>query len=415
MRPAAEQLRVLLDGVEQVLPTEEFERKVTAAARGERPPLRAKLGVDPTTPDLHLGHSVILRKLAAFQRLGHTAVLIVGGFTAQVGDPSGRSAMRPVLTPEHAQANAATYVAQVRKVLAADHLEVVDNADWLGAMGTAEVLRLATRVTVAQMLERADFAARYREGRPIAVSELLYPLLQGWDSVAVRSDVELGGTDQTFNLLVGRDLQAAEGQDPQCVLTMPLIEGTDGSAKMSKTARNAIGLDEPPAEMFGKLMSLPDALTVKYLRLVTDVDPAEVEAIAAGLAAGSLHPGETKRRLAREIVTLYHSAEAAAAAEQRFNTQFRDRAVPQDVPVFDLGPAEAWFLPSLLVAAGLCASGSEARRMVEQGAVRLDEEPLTDPRAELARDALAGHVLRVGKRRFARLRAGPAGGGTGQG
>lgn len=403
MTPPAEQLRILLHGAEQVLPAEEFERKVTAAARGERPPLRVKLGVDPTSPDIHLGHSVILRKLRDFQRLGHRAVLIIGGFTAQVGDPSGRSTTRPRLTPEQVRANAETYLAQVRKVLLDERLEIVDNAEWLAAMTMADVLRLAARATVAQMLERADFSARYGGGKPIAVSEFLYPLLQGQDSVAVRSDVELGGTDQTFNLLVGRDLQAAEGQDGQCVLTMPLLEGTDGSTKMSKTFGNAIGLDEAPAEMFGKVMSLPDELMVRYFRLVTDLGPDEVEAIAAGLADRSLHPGETKRRLAREIVALYHSRAAADAAEERFNVQFRERAVPDDVPAFDLGDADPWFLPSLLTAARLCSSGSEARRMVEQGAVRLDGEVLTDATAKLARSDLAGRVLQVGKRRFARL------------
>ena len=403
MESAQDQLRILTDGAEQVLPAEEFEQRVTQAARGERPPLRAKFGVDPTSPDVHLGHSVTLRKLRDFQRLGHTAVLIIGGFTAQVGDPSGRTATRPRLTADEVAANAQTYLAQVRKVLLDDRLEVVNNADWLAGMQMADVLRLTSRMTVARMLERADFAARYQQNRPIALSEFLYPLLQGQDSVAVRSDVELGGTDQTFNLLVGRDLQAAEGQQGQCILTMPLIEGTDGSAKMSKSYGNAIGLDDEPADMFGKIMSLPDALMEKYFRLVTDVSPQDVDAIAAALASGELHPGQTKRRLGREIVTLYHSAEAATAAEERFNTQFVARGIPEDVARFDLGHEPTWFLPSLLVAAGLCASGSEARRQVQAGAVRLDGESLTDPTATMAAGDLAGRVLQVGKRRFARL------------
>lgn len=404
MDSAAEQLRVLTDGAEQVLPAEEFTRKVTAAANGERPPLRAKLGLDPTKPDIHLGHTVQLRKLRDFQRYGHTAVLIIGGFTAQVGDPSGRSATRPRLTPEEVQANAATYLTQARKVLLPAPLEVVDNSEWLAPMTLPDVLGLTAQMTVARMLERSDFAARYRSGKPIAILEFLYPLLQGQDSVAVRSDVELGGTDQTFNLLVGRDLQAAAGQDPQCVLTLPLVEGIDGVAKMSKTAGNAIGVDEDPAEMFGKVMRLPDGLMVKYFRLVTDLPPDEVDAIAAGLAGGDLHPGETKRRLAREIVSSFHSPVAADAAEARFNTQFRDRAVPEDIDEFDLGGRESWFLPRLLVAAGLVASGSDARRKVGEGAVRLDGEVLTDPTAELAAAGLRGRVLQVGRRRFVRLR-----------
>ena len=397
------QLRILLNGAEQVLPAEEFERKVTQASRGERPPLRAKLGVDPTSPDIHLGHSVILRKLRDFQRLGHTAVLIIGGFTAQVGDPSGRTATRPRLTEQEVTDNAKTYLEQVRKVLLAERLEIVNNADWLAPMAMADVLRLTSRMTVARMLERSDFSARYEQGRPIAISEFLYPLLQGQDSVAIRSDVELGGTDQTFNLLVGRDLQSTDGQDPQCVMTMPLIEGTDGSAKMSKSYGNYIGLDESPAEMFGKVMSVPDELMVKYFRLLTDVVPDEVDRIESGLGSGSLHPGATKRRLGREIVTLYHSKTAAAAAEERFDTQFVAREVPQDIPSFSLGGAAEWFLPSLLQEAGLCASGSEARRQVGGGAVRLDGEPLTDPTATLTREDLVDRVLQVGRRRFVRL------------
>lgn len=403
METPAAQLRILLEGAEQVLPADEFEQKVTAAARGDRPPLRAKFGVDPTTPDIHLGHTVPLRKLRDFQRLGHTAVLIIGGFTAQVGDPSGRTATRPRLTAEDVARHAETYLAQVRTVLLDDRLEVVNNADWLAPMQMADVLRLTSRMTVAQMLERADFAARYQQRRPIAVSEFLYPLLQGQDSVAVRADVELGGTDQTFNLLVGRDLQHAEGQDGQCILTMPLLEGTDGSAKMSKTSGNIIGVEDDPADMFGKVMSLPDPLMTKYFRLVTDVSPDEADTIEQGLASGALHPGETKRRLAREIVAAYHSPEAAGAAEERFNTQFVARGVPDDIPFFDLGDGAEWFLPTLLHAAGLCASTSEARRQVAAGAVRLDGEQVRDPTATLKRGDLAGSVLQVGKRRFARL------------
>ncbi|MBA2729668.1 MAG: tyrosine--tRNA ligase [Euzebyaceae bacterium] len=403
MTSPAEQLRVLLDGVEQVLPADEFERKVAAVARGERPPLRVKFGVDPTSPDIHLGHAVVLRKLRDFQRLGHTAVLIIGGFTAQVGDPSDRSTTRPRLTPEQVQANAATYLTQVRKVIDAAPLQIVDNRDWLSGLGMPEVLRLTARMTVAQMLERADFAARYAQRRPIAVSEFLYPLLQGYDSVAVRADVELGGTDQTFNLLVGRDLQADEGQDPQCVVTMPLIEGIDGAAKMSKSLGNAIGVEEPAGEMFGKVMRIPDALMDKYFRLVTDVAADQVAEISAGLSSGKLHPGETKRRLAREIVGLYHSPPAVAGAEARFNVQFRDRGIPDDIGSFKLGERAEWGLADLLVAAGLCASTSEARRLTAQGAVRVDGRVAQDWRGRFSRGQLTGSVLQVGKRRFARL------------
>lgn len=402
------QLRELLDGVEQVLPAEDFERKVTLAARGERPPLRVKLGVDPTSPDLHLGHTVPLRKLRDFQRHGHTAVLIIGGFTAQVGDPSGRSAARPRLTPEQVGANAATYLDQVHKVLLPDPVEVVDNSAWLAQMSLPDVLALTAQMTVARMLERNDFATRHREGRPIAILEFLYPLLQGQDSVAVRSDVELGGTDQTFNLLVGRTLQEGAGQEPQCALTLPLLEGIDGSQKMSKTSGNTIGVDESPAEVFGKVMRIPDPLMEKYFRLVTDVRPEETDGIAAGLADGSLHPGDTKRRLAREVVTLYHSAQDAHRAEERFDVQFRERAVPDDVPEHPLGVGDAVFLPTLMVDAGLVESGSAARRAVGAGSVRLDGKVLRDPTASLPRSALEGRVLQMGKRRFRRLVATPS-------
>lgn len=404
MSTAAEQLRVLSAGAEQVLPAEDFARLVSAAADGRRPPLRAKLGLDPTRPDIHLGHTVQLRKLRDFQRYGHTAVLIIGGFTAQVGDPSGRSTVRPRLTAEEVAANAATYLAQAGRVLLPEPLEVLDNSAWLAPMALPDVLGLMAQMTVARMLERSDFAARYRSGKPIAISEFLYPLLQGQDSVAVRSDVEIGGTDQTFNLLVGRELQAAAGQRPQCVLTLPLLEGTDGVAKMSKSADNYIAIDDPPAEMFGKVMRIPDGLIAKYLRLVTDVPPDEVDAVASGLADGTAHPGDAKRRLAREIVASLHDPAAASAAEERFNTQFRDRDVPADVPEFDLGGTDPWFLPSLLVAAQLASSGSDARRKVSDGAVRLDGAVLDDPTADLPSTALRGRVLQVGRRRFARLR-----------
>ncbi len=402
MSTPAEQLRVLLDGIEEVVPAEDFERAITQAARGERPPLRVKFGMDPTSPDVHLGHTVVLRKLADFQRFGHTAVLIVGGFTAQVGDPSGRTTARPRLTPEQVRDNAATYLDQVHRVLLPEPLEVVDNTDWLAPLTMAEVLGLAAQATVAQMLERSDFAARYASGRPIAVSELLYPLLQGQDSVAVRADVELGGTDQTFNLLVGRDLQSAAGQSPQAILTLPLLEGLDGSEKMSKTAGNTIGLTESPAEMFGKAMRVRDELMVKYLRLVTDVHPDEVDRVAAGLEASELHPAQVKRRLAREIVTLYHDAEAASEAEARFDRQFKQHEVPEDVAEVAV-PVSIDSLPALLRATGLTASASEGRRMVQQGAVRIDGQRQADPDVALDVAQLAGSVVQVGRRRFARV------------
>src|ERR687897_1734658 len=295
----------------------------TKLAKGR--PLRVKLGLDPTAPDIHLGHTVVLTKLREFQDAGHTVVLIVGDYTARVGDPSGRSATRPVLSGEEIDAHARTYVDQAGKVLLTDErLELRHNSEWLD-MPTEDLFRLARVPTVAQILERDDFARRMAASEPISLLELLYPVLQGYDSVAVRADVELGGTDQTFNLLMGREVQRAYGQDPQVVLTVPLLEGTDGVRKMSKSLDNFIGLTEPPDDMFGKLMRIPDHLIVKYLRLTAPMDPTEVDAVERGLADGSMHPNEAKRRLAREVVDLYHGLGAGAAAEERFNVVHRER------------------------------------------------------------------------------------------
>ena len=402
----AREMELLTSGGETLLPDGELERKLTEVAKGERGPLRVKFGMDPTAPDIHLGHAVVLRKLRVFQELGHTVVLIVGGFTARLGDPSGRSTTRPQLSAEQVRENAATYVAQAGRVLLPDNLEVVDNADWLSPMTVSELLPLMSRLTVARMLERKDFAERYRLQRPIALSELLYPLLQGYDSVEVRADVELGGTDQTFNLVVGRDLQAAYGQDPQVVMVLPLLEGLDGERKMSKSLGNAVGVADDPAEMFGKVMSIPDALIGRYWLLASGLPPAEVAAITSATESGELRPVEAKRRLARRIVEIYHSAQAAEEAEHRFDVQFRDRGVPDDIPRVELaglGGGAEWFLPALLVKLGLAASGSEARRLVTEGAVKLDGELLTDPTANLPADALRGRVLQRGRRRFVRL------------
>ena len=406
MKDADEQLRILTRGVAEIQPYEEFVARIRAAAAGERPPLRVKFGIDPTSTDLHVGHAVVFRKLAEFQRLGHTAVLIIGGFTAQVGDPSGRSKTRPHLTPEQVTANARTYLEQVRVVLEDAPLEITDNRDWLAGMTLSDVLGLTSQLTVARMLERADFAERYASRTPIAISEFLYPLLQARDSVAVRADVELGGTDQTFNLMAGRGVQQAAGQEPQSVLTMPLLEGLDGSAKMSKSLGNTIGVTDEPGDMYGKVMRLRDELIAKYLELATDVRGEEVDALAAALERGELHPRDAKRRLAREVVTLYHGGEAAESAEARFDRQFREHGVPDDVPTVPIGERASWPLPELLERAGLVASRSEARRQVAQGGVRLDGEQLHDPVATLSSQELRGKVLQVGRRRFARLRSG---------
>jgi tyrosyl-tRNA synthetase len=373
------------------------------------------LGVDPSRPDLTLGHAVVLRKLRQFQDAGHVAVLIIGDFTARIGDPSGRSETRPMLTEEEIRANADTYLEQAGKVLDIDAAEVHGNAEWTSGMDIAELIRLASVATVAQMLEREDFRDRYQGERPISVVEFLYPLFQGYDSVAVRADVELGGTDQTFNLLMGREVQRAYEQEPQVVLTVPLLEGTDGVQKMSKSLDNYIGLTEPPDDMFGKLMRIPDELIAKYLRLSAPVDSAEVDAIEEGLRDGNVHPNDAKRRLAREVVDLYHGAGAGAAAEDRFNVVHREHEIPDDVRSVSV-PSSVFgeqkegvrvvYVPALLEAMGLVASRSEARRLQAQGGVRVDGEPVPEEDIPIEGDPpgqLAGSVWQVGRRKFARL------------
>ncbi|HEX6261482.1 MAG TPA: tyrosine--tRNA ligase, partial [Actinomycetota bacterium] len=314
-----EQLRFLLSGAADVIPVEELEERLASGR-----PLRVKLGIDPSAPDIHLGHAVVLRTLRRFQDLGHTAVLIIGDFTGLVGDPTGRTETRPTLSPQQLEENAQTYLAQVGRVLDVERAEIRRNGEWLAPLTFADVARLAGAVTVAQLLDRDDFQSRYRQGRAISLTEFLYPVMQAYDSVAIHADVEMGGTDQTFNLMIGRDVQRAHGQDPQVVFTVPLLTGVDGTRKMSKSYGNHIGVDDPPEEQFGKTMRIPDELLVEWFRLTTDVPPDELEAIERGLADGSLHPGETKRRLAREIVTLYHGVDAAEAAEARFDRVHRE-------------------------------------------------------------------------------------------
>lgn len=408
MFPApTEQLETLLAGAADVIPAQELEERIARAVEAGEP-LRVKLGIDPSRPDLHLGHAVVLRKLRQFQDLGHLPVLIIGDFTGRVGDPSGQSETRPFLSEEEIEVNARTYLDQAGKVLDMERVEVRRNAEWLAKMSMNDVLRLTSHYTVARMLERDDFRARYREGRPISVAEFLYPLMQAMDSVAVQADVEMGGTDQIFNLLVGREIQKEYGQEPQVVFTMPLLLGTDGTRKMSKSFDNHVGLTEPPEEMFGKIMSIPDELIVHYVRLCTALEPAELDRIERGLVDRSLHPAEQKRRLAREIVRLYHGDDASDAAERWFDRVHKDREIPEDIeeipiPATAVKDGKVW-LPRLLAEAGLAASNSDARRLIEQGGVRLDGEPVTDPDAELPHADLTGRVLQVGRRKFVRLK-----------
>jgi len=375
-------------GSVDVLPAGELERRL---AKGR--PLRVKLGIDPTAPDIHLGFTVVLGKLREFQDLGHTVVLIVGDYTARVGDPAGRSQTRPVLSGAQIDANAATFQEQALKVLDADRLEVRRNGEWLD-MPMEELFRLMRTTTVAQMLDRDDFAKRYASGTPISMLELLYPLLQGYDSVAVRADVELGGTDQTFNLLLGRDVQIAYGQEPQAILTMPILVGIDGERKMSKSYGNYIGVTEPPEEVYGKTLRVPDEALAQWYELLVD------ERVPAALS-----PRDAKRALARRLVARLHDADAAAAAEAAFDRVHREHLPPEEVPEAPLVGDGSVHLPAQL-AATFGVSTSEARRQLAQGGVRLDGEPLAAEPLDRPAAELDGRVLQLGKRRFARLRAG---------
>jgi len=396
-----EQIRILTAGAVDVISEADLRRKLAKGA-----PLRVKLGIDPTASDIHLGFTVVLRKLRQFQDLGHIAVLIIGDFTARVGDPTGRSATRPPLTPEQVDAHARTYVAQVQEILdfSPGRIEVVRNADWLAPMDMAEVLRLLGRTTLARILERDDFTKRYREGSPISLSELIYPLMQGWDSVQVRADVELGGTDQLFNNLMGRQLQEAEGQEPQVVITTPLLEGLDGVNKMSKSLGNYVGIAEPAGEQFGKIMSIPDALMPRYFQLTTGWLPDRVEPVLADLASGALAPVQAKRLLARTVVDLYHGAGAGEAAEAEFDRIFREGAAPTEIAEVTVAAADLPMpLSRLLATAGLVPSNKEGRRKIEQGGVRIEGERVADADLEVDAAGIDGRVLQVGKRAWARI------------
>jgi tyrosyl-tRNA synthetase len=378
-------------------------------------PLRVKLGLDPTAPTVTLGWAVVLRKLRQFQDAGHQAVLIVGDFTARVGDPSGRSSTRPTLSKEEVDVFAERVLSQFWKVIDRDRVELRRNSEWLESLGVEDVLRLTASTTVARMLERDDFANRYAAGKPISLMEFMYPLLQGYDSVAVQADVELGGTDQLFNLLVGRELQKDAGQDPQIALTMPLLEGLDGVQKMSQSLGNYVGVDESPEDMFGKLMSIPDQLIAKYELLCTDLGPDDNARVKAGLSEGSLHPNEEKRRMARAIVGLYHGPGSGEAAERRFDLIHKEHGIPEDpddvrVPlsVFRKEQDGEWsvHVPALLEAMGLVSSRSEARRVQAQGGVRMDGQPQRDEDLPIGGEppgTISGSVWQVGRRRFARL------------
>lgn len=383
-------------GSDEILPLAELEKKLAAGT-----PLRVKAGFDPTAPDLHLGHTVLINKLREFQRLGHHVIFLIGDFTGMIGDPSGRSATRPPLTRAEVKANAATYQRQIFRILDPDRTEIAFNSSWMDKLTAADMIRLASGQTVARMLERDDFEQRYKSGRPIALHEFLYPLAQGYDSVALQADVELGGSDQKFNLLMGRQLQQAAGQPPQVVLTMPLLEGTDGEQKMSKSLGNYIGIDEPAPEMFGKIMSISDALMWRYFELLSFRPLAEIAGFRRAIAEGA-NPRDIKFRLAREIVARFHDAAAASAAEADFITRFSNHALPEQIPEVEIKVDQDGLpLANLLKAAGLVASTSEAHRLVRQGAVRIDGQRVGDSRRVLPPGFSA--VIQIGKRKFARV------------
>lgn len=392
MRSVSEQLRLIRRGVSELISEEPLAKKLEQGK-----PLRVKAGFDPTAPHLHLGHVVLLRKLAQFLELGHRVIFMIGDYTGMIGDPSGKMEERPALTPAQVLSNAKTYQEQIGRILDVKRLEVRFNSEWLGPLRLADFLAIANKLTVPRLLERDDFTQRLAAGESLTVTEAMYPLLQAYDSVALKADVELGGTDQKFNLLLGRTLQERYGQPPQVVITLPLLVGTDGVKKMSKSLGNAIGITEPPEEIYGKVMSVPDALMMRYFELLTDEDLAEVK---------RLHPMEAKQRLARRLVTQLHSEQAAEAARQHFTRVFSKREAPRQMPEFHLpkdllkgGKVKG---VELVYASKLVTSKSEARRLIQQGGVDLDGQRLTDPEAAVA--VKAGGVLKVGKRRFAKLK-----------
>jgi tyrosyl-tRNA synthetase len=389
-------------GVAEIIPEDDLVRKIESSIASGAP-LNVKLGCDPSKPDLHLGHSVVLRKLRHFQDLGHHATLIVGDFTGMIGDPSGRNKTRPPLTIEETRKNGQTYFEQATKILSTKKLQMLYNSEWLGKMDFSDVIMLASKYTVARMLERDDFEKRYRSGEPISVHEMLYPLAQSMDSVAIRADVELGGTDQKFNLLVARDIQREYGMEPQVAVTMPLLPGTDGVEKMSKSLDNYIGIDEPPKEIYGKTLSIPDTLIYEYFVLATSVSGADLEHVRNHLERSDVNPRDLKRRLARELVTQYHSREAAASAEREFDRVFVQKDVPEEIEALDLSSSEPRIgILKLLTETKLASSNGEARRLIEQGGVSIDGKRVADQHATV--DLGRPIVVKVGKRRFLRVR-----------
>ena len=397
-----EQLALLKKGTVDCIPDDELRRKLERSAKTGKP-LRVKAGFDPTAPDIHLGHTVLIRKMRHFQQLGHTVIFLIGDFTGMIGDPSGRSATRPALTRKQIDENAETYKQQIFKLLDRDRTEIRFNNEWFSKFGADDFIKLAAKATVAQILEREDFKKRFQSQTPISVHELLYPLGQGYDSVALEADVELGGTDQKFNLLMARQVQQAYGvKEPQLIMTTPLLEGLDGVQKMSKSLGNYIGITESPADMFGKVMSISDDLMWRYYELLTDLAPGEIAALTEAVSRSERHPRDLKAELARHIVADFHSQSEAEEASNEFDRQFRDHQTPADVPTIEK-PAGAIRLVKLIASAGLAPSVSEAQRLVAQGGVRLNGERVNDVKLELGLQSGAEALIQVGNRKFLRV------------
>ncbi|QER41944.1 tyrosine--tRNA ligase [Thermodesulfobacterium sp. TA1] len=397
-----EEIKKALDlikrGTVDLIEEEELIKKLERSYK-EGKPLKIKAGFDPTAPDLHLGHTVLLRKMKQFQDLGHEVYFLIGDFTAMIGDPTGRSETRPPLTKEQVLENAKTYKEQVFKILDPEKTKIVFNSQWLAKMNAEDMIRLCAKYTVARILEREDFKKRFESGLPISIHELIYPLFQAYDSVALEADVELGGTDQLFNLLIGRDIQREYGQEPQVILTLPILEGLDGVQKMSKSLGNYVGIMEPPQEMFGKLMSIPDELMWKYYLLLTEFSEEEIEKMKTSVEKGDLHPKEAKKRLASYIVSQFHSKEAALKAEEEFERVFSRKELPTEVPTINIPAGKIW-VPGLLKDQGLVKSNSEARRLIAQKAIDLNKEVLTQEEIELSPGE---YVFRVGKKKFLKV------------
>jgi len=401
MASIEEQLELIERGAVDIISREELIEKLKKSQQTGIP-LKIKAGFDPTAPDLHLGHTVLLQKLKHFQDLGHDVYFLIGDFTGMIGDPTGKSETRKPLTPEQIAQNAETYKEQVFKILDPEKTKVVFNSTWLGKLTSIDMIKLASQLTVARMLEREDFKNRFETGRPISIHEFMYPLIQGYDSVAMEADVELGGTDQLFNVLMGRDLQRSRGQAPQIVLTLPLLEGLDGVNKMSKSLGNYIGITESPDNIYGKVLSVSDDLMFRYYALLSDLSNKEIAELKEGVDSGRIHPKEAKKQLARELTARFHSAEAALQAEQNFEKVFQQGGIPDDVPEYTCAAQEPVALPQLLTEAGLVKSTSEARRMIAQSAVSIDGEKVTDIHLEIAPGA-GKMLVKVGKRRFCEI------------